>query len=226
MERNIPLASKTTFIDRKVLHYIETHSLRESALLAELHIETETLAEARMQVPPEEGQLLALLAQAIGAKNCLEIGTFTGYSALCVALALPEDGRLVCCDVSKEWTDIARHYWQRAGVAHRIDLRLEPALGTLDKLLAAGKAGKFDFIFIDADKPNYDAYYEYSLNLVRRGGLIAFDNTLWSGAVADESDQAESTCALRALNDKLHRDERVSLSLLSVGDGLTLALKR
>lgn len=220
------MASKTTFIDPKVLHYIETHSLREPELLAELRAETAKLTEAVMQVPPEEGQFLALLVQAIGAKRCLEIGTFTGYSALSVALALSGDARLMCCDISKEWTDIAQRYWQRAGIAHKIDLRLEPALGTLDKLLMTGEAGKFDFVFIDADKPNYDAYYECCLKLVRVGGLIAFDNTLWSGAVADDSDQKDNTRALRALNDKLHHDERVSISLLAVGDGVTLALKR
>ena len=220
------MASKTQFIDAAVMRYIGGHSLREPALLAELRAETAKLPEATMQVPPEEGQFLALLVQAIAAKRCIEVGTFTGYSALAVALALPDDGRLVCCDVSEEWTAVARRYWQRAGVAGRIDLRIAPALETLDQLLAAGEAGRFDFAFIDADKPNYLAYYERSLALVRRGGIIAFDNTLWSGAVADPADQAESTRALRALNDALHRDERVSMSLLPLGDGVTLALKR
>ena len=220
------MASKTNFVDSKVMRYIGEHSLREAALLAELRAETAKLPEAMMQVPPEQGQFLALLVQAIGAKRCLEIGTFTGYSALAVALALPDDGRLVCCDVSEAWTGMARRYWQRAGVAAKIDLRIAPALATLDALLAAGEAGCFDFVFIDADKPNYLAYYERALKLARRGGIIAFDNTLWSGAVADPKDQSDNTRALRALNDALHGDQRVSLSMLPLGDGVTLALKR
>ena len=220
------MAGKTPFVDQKVLQYVAQHSLRESALMAELRAETALLAEARMQITAEQGQFFALLIQAIGAKNCLEIGTFTGYSALSVALALPGDGRLICCDVSEEWTAVGMRYWQRAGVAHKIDLRIAPALETLDALLATGESGKFDFVFIDADKSNYDAYYERCLKLVRSGGLIVFDNTLWSGAVADESDQSKDTRALRAINDKLHHDERVSLSLLAFADGLTLALKR
>ena len=194
--------------------------------MAELRAETALLAEARMQITAEQGQFFALLIQATGARRCLEIGTFTGYSALSVALALPGDGRLICCDVSEEWTAVGQRYWQRAGVAHKIDLRIAPALETLDSLLAAGESGKFDFVFIDADKSNYDAYYERCLKLVRSGGLIVFDNTLWSGAVADESDQSRDTRALRAINDKLHHDQRVSLSLLAFADGLTLVLKR
>ena len=220
------MASKTNFVDPKVMDYIGSHSLRESALLAELRAETARLPEAMMQVPPEEGQFLALLVQATGAKRCLEIGTFTGYSALAVALALPADGRITCCDVSEAWTGMARRYWERAGVAAKIDLRIAPALQTIEALLAGGDAGQFDFVFIDADKPNYLAYFEGALKLVRRGGIIAFDNTLWSGAVADANDQSDNTRALRALNDALHRDERVSLSMLPLGDGVTLALKR
>lgn len=220
------MAGKTTFIDQKILQYIAGHSLRESALMAELRAETALLAEARMQITAEQGQFFSLLIQATGAKSCLEIGTFTGYSALSVALALPDDGRLVCCDVSEEWTAVGKRYWQRAGVAHKIELRIAPALETLDTLLSNGEAGKFDFAFIDADKSNYDAYYERCLKLTRTGGLIVFDNTLWSGAVADASDQSKDTRALRAINDKLHHDERISLSLLPFADGLTLALKR
>ncbi len=220
------MAGKTSFIDHQVLQYITQHSLRESTLMAELRAETALLAEARMQITAEQGQFFSLLIQATSAKNCLEIGTFTGYSALSVALALPADGRLICCDVSEEWTAVGKRYWQRAAVAHKIELRIAPALETLDSLLANGEAGKFDFVFIDADKSNYDAYYERCLKLVRGGGLIVFDNMLWSGAVVDESDQSKDTCALRAINDKLHHDERVSLSLLPVADGLTLALKR
>ncbi len=223
------MGSKTQFVDSKVLQYINAHSVRDSVLLAELRAKTSKLSNAVMQVPPEEGQFLAVMVQAVGARRCLEIGTFTGYSALCVAQALPEDGTLICCDVSEEWTSVGKRYWEKAGVAHKIDLRIAPALETLDKLLAGapGSAGaQFDFVFIDADKPNYDAYYERCLKLTRKGGMILFDNTLWSGAVADESDQNDSTRALRALNDKLHKDERVSVSLLSIGDGVTLTVKR
>ena len=220
------MASKTNFVDAKVMAYIGAHSLREAPLLAELRAETAKLPEALMQVPPEEGQFLALLVQAIGAKRCLEIGTFTGYSALTVALALPADGRLVCCDVSEAWTGMARRYWSRAGVESKIDLRIAPAIETLESLIAGGEAGQYDFVFIDADKPNYAAYYERALKIVRTGGIIAFDNTLWSGAVADVKDQTENTRALRALNDALHHDERVSISLLPLGDGVTLAMKR
>jgi predicted O-methyltransferase YrrM len=223
------MGSKSQFVDSKVLQYIKAHSLREPKLLAELREETSKLSNAVMQVPPEEGQLLALLVQATGARRCLEIGTFTGYSALSVALALPEDGRLHCCDVNEEWTNIGKRYWKRAGVANKIELHLAPALKTLDRMLAGPHEDgpvHFDFAFIDADKPNYDAYYERCLKLVRTGGLIVFDNMLWSGAVADNSDQTENTKALRALNDKLHQDERVTVSLLAVGDGMSLAFKR
>jgi predicted O-methyltransferase YrrM len=220
------MASKTHFMDQKVLKYVVEHSLRDAPLLAELRAETAKLTNAGMQVPPEQGQFLALMVQATGATRCIEVGTFTGYSALCVAQALPASGKLVCCDVSEEWTRIGRRYWERAGVAGKIDLRIAPAMETLDSMLSAGEAGHYDFAFIDADKPNYQAYYERCLRLVRTGGLIVFDNTLWSGAVADDADQTESTRALRALNDKLHHDERVAVSLLSIGDGVTLALKR
>jgi len=220
------MASKTHFMDQKVLRYVVEHSLRDAPLLAELRAETATLTQGGMQVPPEQGQFLALMVQATGATRCIEVGTFTGYSALCVAQALPANGKLVCCDVSEEWTNIGRRYWERAGVAGKIDLRIAPATETLDRMLSAGEAGHYDFAFIDADKPNYQPYYERCLRLIRTGGLIAFDNTLWSGAVADDADQSESTRALRALNDKLHHDERVSVSLLSIGDGVTLALKR
>jgi caffeoyl-CoA O-methyltransferase len=220
------MASKTAFMNPQVQDYVVAHSLRDSPLFAELRAETAKLADGGMQVPPEQGQFLALMVQATGAKRCIEVGTFTGYSALSVALALPADGRLICCDVSDEWTRVGRRYWERAGVAGKIDLRIGPALQTLDAMLAAGEAGAHDFAFIDADKGNYIAYYERCLQLVRVGGLIVFDNTLWSGAVADGNDQEPSTRALRQLNDKLHHDERVAISLLSIGDGVTLALKR
>ena len=179
-----------------------------------------------MQVGPEQGQFMALLVELLGARNALEVGTFTGYSALAVALALPEDGRLVACDVSEEWTAIGRRYWEEAGVAHKIDLRLAPAVETLDALLAEGCGGTFDFAFIDADKEGYDAYYERALELMRPGGLVVLDNTLWRGKVADPTISDADTEALRALNTKLAGDERVTLSLLPVGDGVTLARKR
>jgi caffeoyl-CoA O-methyltransferase len=169
---------------------------------------------------------MALLAKLVGAQRCIEVGVFTGYSSLAVALALPEDGRIVACDVSEKWTAIARRFWRDAGVEHKIELKLQPAVRTLEQLLAAGEAGRYDFAFVDADKPAYDTYYELLLKLLRPGGLMALDNTLWSGAVANPNEREPNTVALRALNDKLHRDERIDLSLLPVGDGLTLARKR
>lgn len=198
----------------------------EPELLAQLRQETAQHPMGRMQIAPEQGQLMALLVQLMGAKRTLEIGVFTGYSALAVALALPADGCLIACDTSEECTAIARRYWQKAGVAHKIDLRLAPALETLDRLLAEGQANRFDFAFIDADKSNYDAYYERSLQLVRVGGLIAIDNVLWYGRVADPDIQDRRTTRLRELNRKLHRDPRVAISLIPIGDGLTLALKQ
>ncbi len=210
------MASKTSFIEPKILDYIEKNSLRDTALLAELRAETANLEEARMQVPAEQGQFLALLVQAVGAKKCLEIGTFTGYSALSIALALPPGGRLICCDISETWTAIAQRYWRRAEVANKIELRIGPAIATLDQMLAAGAGGTFDFVFIDADKPGYRAYYERSLQLLRTGGLIVFDNTLWSGAVADESDQSDDTRAIRALNLMLHYIVIWPVTVLSV----------
>lgn len=206
--------------------YLVEHSVREPEVLARLRAATASLPQAQMQIGPEQGQLMALLAKLVGAKRCIEIGVFTGYSSLAVALALPQDGRILACDVSEEWTAIARRFWREAGVEHKIELKLQPATRTLEQLLAAGEAGRYDFAFIDADKPSYDTYYELLLQLLRPGGLIALDNTLWSGHVADPDDRDPNTVALRALNDKLHRDERVDLSLLPVGDGLTLARKR
>jgi predicted O-methyltransferase YrrM len=215
------MASRNPFLPQKLARYIVEHSVREPEVLRELRAATAANPHAGMQIGADQGQFMALLVQAIGAKRCLEIGTFTGYSALAVALALPEDGRIVCCDINEEWTALARRFWQKAGVEKKIDLRIAPALETLGKL-----EGPFDFAFIDADKENYANYYEACLRLVRRGGLIAVDNTLWSGWVADGKHRDSSTRALRAFNDKLHRDERVALSLLPIGDGLTLALKR
>ena len=219
--------SDTTFgLDDRTRLYLLQHSLREHSLLEELRAVTHNDPLARMQISPEQGQFMALLVQAIGARRCIEIGTFTGYSALVVSLALPDDGFMVCCDINREWTAIAQTYWERAGVAHKIDLRLAPALDTLDALLEVGEAGAFDFAFIDADKENYLGYYERCLRLLRPGGIIAVDNTLWSGRVADDTDQESSTAALRAFNAAIHADKRVALSMLPLGDGLTLALKR
>jgi predicted O-methyltransferase YrrM len=213
-------------ITDEIHRYLLAHSVREPEVLARLRAATESLPQAQMQIGPEQGQLMGLLARLVGAKRCIEIGVFTGYSSLAVALALPEDGRILACDVSEEWTAIARRFWREAGVEHKIELKLQPATRTLEQLLAAGETGRYDFAFIDADKPSYDTYYELLLKLLRPGGLIALDNTLWSGHVADPNNRDPNTVALRALNDKLHRDERVDLSLLPVGDGLTLARKR
>jgi predicted O-methyltransferase YrrM len=220
------MSRRTWGIDEKVRKYLLDHSLRELPVAAELRAATAKLPYAGMQISPEQGQLMALLVQAIGARRAIEIGTFTGYSALWVAAALPNDGKLVCCDVSAEWTAVGKPYWEKAGVAGKIDLRIAPATGTLDRLLADGGRGAYDFAFIDADKTGYDGYYERCLQLLRAGGLIAIDNVLWGGDVADPKKRSADTLALRRLNDKLHRDERVSLSMLPVGDGLTLALKR
>ena len=214
------MAGRHPFLPERLSRYIVEHSVREPAVLKELRQATASNPLAGMQIGADQGQFMALLVQAIGAKRCVEIGTFTGYSALAVALALPADGRIVCCDISEEWTAIGRRFWKKAGVEHKIDLRLGPALQTLETL-----RGPFDFAFIDADKENYANYYERCLALVRRGGIIAIDNTLWSGAVADAGVRDATTRSLRAFNDKLHADERVALSLLPVGDGLTLALK-
>jgi caffeoyl-CoA O-methyltransferase len=205
--------------------YIVRMGAREHPVLKHCREETARHPQAGMQIGPDQGAAMALIAQLMGAKRYLEIGTFTGYSALAIALALPPDGRVVCCDVSKEFTDLARGYWEDAGVASKIDLRLGPATGTLDRMIADGEPA-FDFAFIDADKSRYDAYYERVLKLVRRGGLIALDNMLWSGEVADPANNDESTAALRALNQKIHDDPRVDMAMLALGDGVMLARKR
>lgn len=220
------MSNKTINLSEDLHRYLQSVSLRESALLRRLREETAQLPLARMQISPEQGQLMALLVRLMGARQALEIGVFTGYSALCVAEALPGDGRLVACDVNEPWTAVARRFWREAGVEDKIDLRLAPALETLDNLLAEGGAGRFDFAFIDADKANYMAYYERVLDLLRSGGLVAVDNVLWSGQVADPARQDEDTQAIRLFNERLHTDERVMLSLVPIGDGLTLALKR
>jgi predicted O-methyltransferase YrrM len=213
-------------IPENIYEYLSSVSVREPAILARLREETSTQPRATMQITPDQGQFMALLVQMLGARRTLEIGVFTGYSSLAVALALPADGQIMACDVSDEYTSIARRYWKEAGVDHKIDLHLRPALETLQELLSAGHRGTFDFAFIDADKTNYDGYYEGALELLRPGGLIMIDNVLWSGAVADPSQNDPDTVALRALNKKLHTDSRVALSMLSLGDGVTLALKR
>lgn len=204
--------------------YVWTHT-RESHVARQLRERTASLAQAQMQIGPDQAAFLALLVRSTGARRCIEIGTFTGMSALAVAGALPLDGKLICCDISAEWTSIAREYWTRAGVAERIELRLAPALDTLNDLLADGAREQFDFAFIDADKTGYDAYYEACLQLLRPGGLIALDNMLWSGRVADPNHHDADTDAIRALNAKIHADVRVDASLITLGDGVMLVHK-
>ena len=206
--------------------YVLSVSLREPEVMKRLRAETAGDPHATMQISPDQGQFMGLLIKLMGARKVLEIGTYTGYSALAVASALPDEGRIIACDINVAWTDIAQRYWRGAGVAHKIDLRLAPALETLNALLAAGEAGSFDFVFIDADKQNYDAYYERALQLLRPGGLIVIDNVLWFGAVIDAARQDPDTRAIRALNRKLKDDARIDLSLVAIGDGLTLARKR
>jgi predicted O-methyltransferase YrrM len=219
--------SRTTLPLTERLHqYLLASSLREHPALRQLRDDTSALPAAGMQIAPEQGQFMALLVELIGARRVLEIGCFTGYSALAMALALPPDGRLVTLEVNAEPIELGRRAWRAAGVAERIEVRLGLALDSLDALLRDSSADTFDLAFIDADKKSYDAYYERALRLVRPGGLILLDNVLWGGAVADPADHERQTEALRALNAKLHRDERISLSLLPLGDGLTVARKR
>ena len=220
------MSSRTLPLTDSLYDYLLEVSLREPPLLARLRAETEALPLGAMQISPEQGQFMAFLVELIGARRTLEVGTFTGYSALRVALALPADGRVVACDVSSDYTEVGRRYWTEAGVEGKIDLRLAPALETLDSLLESGEAETFDFAFIDADKENYDGYYERSLRLVRRGGLIAIDNVLWNGSVIDPNKQDKDTQAIRSLNKKLRQDRRVDLSLVPIGDGLALIRKR
>ncbi len=215
-----------TLISDALYDYLLAVSLREPEILQALRQETANHPMSQMQIAPDQGQLMAFLVQLMGAKKALEIGVFTGYSSLAVALALPPDGKLIACDVSEDYTAIARRYWQAAGVADKIDLRIAPALETLEELLAEGQANSFDFAFIDADKSAYGDYYERALQLVRPGGLIAIDNVLWSGRVADPAVTDNRTTLIREFNQRLYQDERISLSLLSIADGLTLALKR
>ena len=221
------MANSFLGLDERIDDYLMNNSLREPDVLRRLREETDAKnPHAEMAVSPIQGQFMMLLVKLIGAVKTLEVGVFTGYSSLCTALALPPNGRVVACDVNEEWTSVARRYWAEAGVADKISLRLAPAVETLDALLRDGQAGTFDFAFIDADKPNYDNYYERALKLMRRGGLVIFDNMLWSGRVADPGVQDADTVALRALNEKLHYDERVFVSLLPLRDGVSLAIKQ
>jgi caffeoyl-CoA O-methyltransferase len=220
------MSRKTLSLDDRLYDYLLGVSLREPDVMRRLREETAAHPEANMQIAPEQGQFMALLVRLLGARRTLEVGVFTGYSSLAVALALPDDGQVVACDVSEEFTAVARRYWKEAGVERKIDLRLAPAVETLDGMIASGGAGTFDFAFLDADKENYDRYYEQSLVLVRPGGLIVIDNVLWSGEVADPAKSGSALDAIRALNAKLAGDERVDLSVLPVADGLTLARRR
>ncbi len=213
-------------VDERLYEYIVDHSVRDHPALAALRDVTKDMKWGGMQIGPDQGQFMQFLVRLIGARNCIEIGVFTGYSSLAVALALPPDGKIIACDVNEEWTAIARKHWKMAGVEKKIDLRLAAATETLDKLLADRGAGKYDFVFIDADKPNYLAYYERCLKLLRVGGLIAIDNTLWSGDVVNAAKTDENTVAIRAVNDALRDDDRIDLALLAIGDGVTLARKR
>ena len=219
------MARRSLELDDRLYDYLLQFGVRESELLKELRAETAKLSGAGMQIGPDQGAFMAMLVELTGARRALEIGTFTGYSSLCVAGAMPPDGKLICCDVSEEYTKVARGYWRRAGLESKIELRLGPALATLDALIEA-KVEAFDFAFIDADKTNYSNYYERVLQLLRPGGLIAIDNVLWSGDVADPKKHDADTDAIRALNEKVRNDERVALALVPIGDGVTLARKR
>ena len=220
------MSNRTNHLPEDLYAYLLRISREEHPALRGLREATASLPDANMQIGPEQGRLLALLVELIGARRALEVGTFTGYSALAVALALPEDGRLVACDVSEEWTSVGRRFWAEAGVEGRIELRLAPAEETLRKLLDEGARDSFDFAFIDADKPNYGVYFELVLELVRPGGLIAVDNVLWEGKVSDPAVNDAETAAIRALNAALRDDARVSTSVVPIGDGLTLARRR
>jgi predicted O-methyltransferase YrrM len=219
------MTARTLNLDDALYQYLLDVSLRETLLQRRLRDETQALPMARWQIAPEQGQFLALLVKLTGARRLLEVGTFTGYSALCMASALPQDGSLICCDIPGDYNAVALRYWREAGLAERIDLRLAPALETLDDLERQGQGGTFDLIFIDADKANYPAYLEHALRLLRGGGLVMFDNTLWSGRVLEAQPQSEDTRAIQALNRALKDDRRVDLSLLPLGDGLTLCRK-
>jgi predicted O-methyltransferase YrrM len=221
------MSNQSIGLSETLYQYLLANSVREPDILTKLRAETAQHPLANMQVSPEQGQLMGLLVKLIGAKKCLEVGVFTGYSSLVVALNLPDDGRLIACDVSDEFTSIATKYWQQAGVNDKIDLHIAPAIETLDRLLADGEAGTFDFAFIDADKNNYAAYYDRCFQLVRQGGLILVDNVLWYGKVADPAmNEDKRTQAIKHLNQQIYHDDRVQISLIPIGDGLTIARKK
>ena len=220
------MSSRTIALTDALYEHLLEVSLREPPVLERLRAETAAHPKALMQISPEQGQFMTLLVELIGARRILEIGTFTGYSALAMAHALPDDGQLIACDVSEEFTAIAQRYWLESGHDHKIELRLAPALETLEALISEGHHESFDMVFIDADKENYAAYAEHALTLLRQGGLLLVDNVLWDGKVADHAHQDEETNAIRALNRQLHREKRVTLSMIPMGDGLTLARKR
>ena len=221
------MSNQSIGLSDPLYQYLLANSVREPEILAKLRAETAQHPLVNMQISPEQGQLMDLLVQLIGARKCLEIGVFTGYSSLVVALNLPEDGLIIACDVSDEFTLIARKYWQEAGVANKINLHIAPALATLDRLILNGESGTFDFAFIDADKNNYGVYYDRCLELVRQGGLILVDNVLWYGRVADPAmDNDKRTQAIKQINQQIYHDDRVQVSLIPIGDGLTIARKK
>lgn len=220
------MSTQTTPLSDELHQYLLDVSLREPPVMQRLREMTMTLPERNMQIAPEQGQFMTLLLQIMGARRCIEIGTFTGYGTLAIARGIPGDGEVLACDISEQWTDMAQPYWRESGVADRIRLRIAPALETLRALLEAGEAGQWDFAFIDADKSGYREYCENCLQLLRPGGVIAVDNTLWHGHVVDQKDPDTDTRAIRAFNEALHRDERVDISLVPIGDGLTLARKK
>lgn len=220
------MSKKIIQVSEELYDYILSVSLREPDILRRLREETAPCPHSFMQISPDQGQFMSLLIRLIAATRTIDLGVYTGYSFLCVALTLPPDGKVIACDVNEEWTSMAKRYWAEAGVSHKVDLRLAAAMGTLDSLLAEGLAGSFDFVFIDADKENYDGYYERSLELLRPGGLIAVDNVLWSGRVLDTRGYDRDTVAIKAFNSKLLADDRVFLSMIPIADSLTLALKQ
>lgn len=220
------MSNRTISMSDQLYDYLLKVSLREPPILKRLRVETAKHPKHGMQISPEQGQFMRLLVRVMGASRCIEVGVFTGYSSLSVALALPDEGRIIACDVSEEYTAVARRYWTEAGVERKIELRLGPALETLDAMLKHGEAGRYDFAFIDADKNNYLHYYARLIKLLRPGGLMAVDNVLWSGSVIDKKDKSVDTAAIRKFNEALHADNRIELSLVPIGDGLTLARKR